>query len=202
MAIPKLEGMSIGTRERVCALALIPIGILSGVFFQACHKGCGCAFGFLRSKGGVVCCAVLGGVALGLMGMAVPFCMFSGEEQMEELSQVYVAYAPLALVGIGAAKLLLTNVCIQSGWKGGHFFPVIFSGASIGFGAGVLLQVNPVFAAAVVTASLLGYMMRKPVAVSVLLLLCFPAEGIVWMLCAAAAGALPHSLLGRDAQKG
>ena len=107
---------------------------------------------------------------------------------MEVLAKDYLAYAPAMLIVIGAAKLFLTNVCIQSGWKGGHFFPVIFSGVSIGYGMGMLCAIDPVFGAAVVTAALLGYMMKKPVAVVLLLMLCFPLDAIVWMLVAAALG--------------
>lgn len=69
--------------------------------------------------------------------MYVPFSMFSGEAQMEELMECYMDYAPAALLLIGVAKLLLTNISIQSGFKGGHFFPIIFAGVSIGYGTGI-----------------------------------------------------------------
>ena len=164
--LPRLTAPDIGNRERFSVIVLIPAG----------------------RKYGVVACAALGGACLGAFGMSVPFSMFSGEAQMEVLAKDYLAYAPAMLIVIGAAKLFLTNVCIQSGWKGGHLFPVIFSGVSIGYGMGMLCAIDPVFGAAVVTAALLGYMMKKPVAVVLLLMLCFPLDAIVWMLVAAALG--------------
>jgi len=188
MAIARLEGEGIESRERIFVVVLIAVGILAGVLYTLFHKGSQKVFGFLIKKTGVILCAVLGGICIGLFGMYVPFSMFSGEAQMEELMECYMDYAPVALLLIGAAKLLLTNISIQSGFKGGHFFPIIFAGVSIGYGAGLLCSVSPTFAAAVVTSALMGFIMKKPIAVVLLLMLCFPVEGIVWMLLAAAAG--------------
>lgn len=194
MAIARLEGSGIGNRERIFVIILIVIGVLAGALYTLFLKGTSKLFGFLDAKAGNIFCAVLGGVCIGLFGMYVPFSMFSGEAQMEELAECYMDYAPVVLLLIGAAKLLLTNISIQSGFKGGHFFPIIFAGVSIGYGAGLLCSVSPVFAAAIVTSALMGFIMKKPIAVVLLLMLCFPVEGIVWMFLAAEAGSFIQSL--------
>lgn len=195
MAIPRLEGSGISSRERIFVIILIAIGILAGILYSLFLKGTEKLFGILNKKTGVIFCAVLGGICIGLFGMYVPFSMFSGEAQMEELLECYLDYAPVTLLLIGIAKLLLTNISIQSGFKGGHFFPVIFAGVSIGYGAGLFCSISPVFAAAIVTSALMGYIMKKPVAVVLLLMLCFPVEGIVWMLLAAEAGSCIQALI-------
>lgn len=192
--LPRLTAPDIGDRERFSVIVLIPAGIVAGIVYTVFHTGCSRFFGVLQKKCGVIVCAVLGGVILGIFGMLVPFSMFSGESQMKVLAETYLEYAPVMLIGVGIAKLLITNVCIQSGWKGGHFFPVIFSGVSIGYGMGMFCSIDPVFGAAVVTATLLGYMMKKPVAVVLLLMLCFPMDAVVWMLVAAALGAAVPAL--------
>lgn len=83
-------------------------------------------------------------------------------------------------------KVLLTNICIQFGLKGGHFFPVIFAGVCMGYGVGMLICGNAeshlVFASAIVTAALLGGTMKKPLAVTMLLFLCYPVKLFVWIL--------------------
>ncbi len=117
---------------------------------------------------------------------------------MEVLSESFLEYTPAMLIGIGVFKILLTNVCLQSGWKGGHFFPVIFAGVSIGFGAGLIFSVDPVFAAAVVASALLSVVMQKTMAVVLLLMLCFPIDGIIWMMVASAAGAFLASLTRKE----
>ena len=71
----------------------------------------------------------------------------------------------------------------------GHFFPVIFSGVSLGYGLAILTGADPVFCVAVCTASTMGAVMRQPVMVVGLLLMCFPLKGIVCMIIAAAIAA-------------
>lgn len=100
-----------------------------------------------------------------------------------------------ALIGAVAGALvwiLLTNLCIQFGLKGGHFFPVIFAGVCMGYGM-AMLTCGPdgghvVFGAAIVTASLLGGIMKKPLAVTMLLFLCFPVKMFIWIFIAAVVG--------------
>ena len=111
---------------------------------------------------------------------------------MGELKHTYTRYLPAALIGIAFLKILLTNLCIQFGLKGGHFFPVIFAGVSMGYGIAMLICGNSgdhvVFGAAIVTATLLGAIMKKPLAVTMLLFLCFPVKMFVWIFVAAAVG--------------
>ncbi len=136
----------------------------------------------------------VGGACLGAMGMLMPVLMFSGEDAMGELAADCEMYAPLILAAIAFLKVLLTNVCIQSGLKGGHFFPIIFAGVCLGNSAGAMVfgysGGHMVFAAATVTASLLGGIMKKPLAVTVLLFLCFPVKLFLWIFLAAAAGSM------------
>lgn len=134
----------------------------------------------------------VGGFCLGIMGMLMPVLLFSGEEAMGELIADHEMYAPLALAVLAFLKVLLTNICIQSGLKGGHFFPVIFAGVCLGYSAGASVFGSSgghmIFAAAIVTAALLGGIMKKPLAVTVLLFLCFPVRLFLWIFLAAAAG--------------
>ena len=74
--------------------------------------------------------------------------------------------------------------------EGGHFFPVIFCGVSIGFGIGMLSGLDVAFCSAVVTAGLLGVTMKKPLAVTLLLLLCFDVNVIPWVLLSAFIGSV------------
>ena len=121
------------------------------------------------------------------------------KEQMGILMKEYMNYLPLALIGVAFLKILLTNLCIQSGLKGGHFFPIIFAGVCMGYGIAMLLcgnvESHMVFATAIVTAALLGGTMKKPLAVTMLLFLCYPVKWFVWIFVAAAAGSKGVSVL-------
>ena len=109
---------------------------------------------------------------------------------MHELMHSFGDYLPWMLVGLAFLKVLLTNICIQLGLKGGHFFPLIFAGVCLGYGIAMFAfpaaaAEHVVFGAAVVTAALLGGTMRKPLAVTMLLFLCFPVRMFVWIFLAA-----------------
>lgn len=148
----------------------------------------------------IVCTA--GGIILGVMGTYLPLTMFSGEESITVVKESFAEFAPWILIISGVLKLVLTNICIKSGWKGGHFFPVIFCGVSIGYGVAMLGGLDTAFCAAVVTAGLLGVTMKKPLAVTMLLLLCFDARVIPWILLAAFLGSIiPTKIFGNNKKK-
>lgn len=131
------------------------------------------------------------GACLGVIGFLLPVVMFSGEESMAEMSELFGVYAVAMWLVIALVKVLITNICIQGGLRGGHFFPLIFAGVSCGYGLAALVVSgtdHQVFAAAIVTAALLGGTMKKPLAVTVLLLICFPAQLILWYFVAATIG--------------
>lgn len=163
-------------------------GCILAKFYEVTHHAGQVAAGKIP---GIVREAI-GGLCLGAAGTLVPAVMFSGEEQMAELMTEYTHYLPWMLIGVAFLKVLLTNICIQMGLKGGHFFPVIFAGVCLGYGIAMFVfpesAGHVVFAAAIVTATMLGGTMKKPLAVTMLLLICFPVKMFVWILLAAAVG--------------
>ena len=146
---------------------------------------------------------ILAGLCLGVIGMLIPAVMFSGEEQMGVLMKEYAGYMAIALIGVAFLKIILTNLCIQFGLKGGHFFPVIFAGVCLGYGLAMLFfgqqgDSHVVFAAAIVTSTLLGGIMKKPLAVTMLLFLCFPVKIFIWIFIAAAVGSKCVKKMGKE----
>lgn len=119
--------------------------------------------------------------------------MFAGETQADVLMETYLTIPTGVLIATGLVKAMLTPALINLGWRGGHFFPVIFSGVSLGYGLAILTGADPVFCVAVCTASTMGAVMRQPVMVVGLLLMCFPLKGIICMIIAAGIP-LPKSL--------
>ena len=145
------------------------------------------------------------GLVLGVCGVFLPYTMFAGEAQSNMLMQGYAAIPWVALVATAFVKAAVTPLCINLGWRGGHFFPVIFSGVSLGYGFALLSGADPVFCVACCTASLMGAVMRQPVMAALLLMMCFPLKGIVAMLVCAVIGAaipLPAALRGKEKPEG
>lgn len=195
LGIHRIESAEITNTERFWGIPLTLVGVVLGYIYVAFDKTTKILFGKLQSKVSIVFSTLIGGLILGISGCFLPMTMFAGEEQMYELVEGYNNYAPWILIITGLVKLLITNVCIKSGWRGGHFFPVIFSGVSIGYGVAMITGLNATFCLAVITAGVLGVIMRKPAAVSLLLLLCFPVRIIPWLMISAFIGS--HVPLGR-----
>lgn len=188
--LPRMGGYTITNTERLWGIPLALLGAVCGLLFIVFEKGTSIVFSKVQDKCGLIFSTTLGGVLLGIVGICMPLVLFSGEESITEIQSTYMEFAPWLLIAVGVVKLLMTNVCIQSGWKGGHFFPVIFCGISIGYGVAMLSGLDLAFCAGVITAGLLGATMKKPLAVTLLLLLCFDISTIPWILLAAFLGSI------------
>lgn len=132
--------------------------------------------------------AIIAGLLLGIAGTFLPLVMFSGEEQMGEVIASYKQLGVVILLLTAIIKLFITNICISFGFKGGHFFPNIFSGICIGYAVAIILGINPVFCVCVVTTSLMTFLIKKPFAVVLLLLICFPVQALPVMLASTIIG--------------
>ena len=192
---PSFSEVSIDTKDYIFLVLYIAVGFGMYLLYEGSEhvldKVSGIIPGIMRET--------LCGVLIGVIGILLPFILFSGEEQMAELMDRFQEYTPLFLIGMALLKILLTSFCLSFGMKGGHFFPLIFACTCMGFGLAALFFENPsshiVFAAGIVTAATLGAQLKKPLAVSFLLLLCFPVRFLFWLfLSAALSGALAKRL--------
>ena len=185
---PSFSATAISAGDYALVLLYIPVGLLLYYGFTAAE--------FLTEWAAIRWPAVwregICGLLIGAIGLAVPMVLFSGEEQMSELMVSFGSYTPWILFGICLLKLVMTAFCLNFGMKGGHFFPLIFACVCMGFALAMLIFKSPadhvVFAAGVVTSATLGAQLKKPLAVSALMLLCFPARLLFWIFLAAAAG--------------
>ena len=193
--MPRFDAVEMGGYELTLLIPLALVGTACGWVFHSANA----ATKHLSSKIGnrPVLKPVLAGAVLAVCGMVLPYTMFAGESQTHCLMAGYTAIPAAALIATGFVKSALTPTCLNLGWCGGHFFPVIFSGISLGYGFALLAGAEPVFCVAACTAALMGAVMRQPVMAALLLIMCFPAKGIAVMLAAAVIGAaipLPRAL--------
>lgn len=201
MSLGHFDDVTIRWTEVLALLPLAAVGVLGGVWYHASTKLAHRLAAPLVRKGRTVTLAVVGGLVLGLCGVLLPYSMFAGEHQMTQIMGEWQIMGVGLLIATCFVKLLLTNLCLASGWKGGNIFPVIFSGISLGYAMAILgsgLGLSPHYCVAIVSAALTGTVMRKPVAVALLLLLCFPLNALLPMLAAAFIGGaipLPKRLL-------
>ena len=130
--------------------------------------------------------------------MVLPYVLFPGEVQSEELMQSWTTWTALALLCTGLLKAVVTPMCLNMGWIGGNFFPSIFAGVAAGYGLSMITGADPMLMVTVTATAFLAGVIRKPVLVLAVLFLCFPVAGLFWMGLAAIIGAalpIPRVLL-------
>ena len=197
LSLPRYTDISFGKEELIWAVPLILVGAVAGWLFRIFDA----VFSRISELAGdrPVSKAVTAGVILGLCGMALPFVMFSGEVQADELNATWAALSAAVLVATGFVKIAATALCVNMGWRGGHFFPTVFAGISIGYGMASVLGIDPVFCVCAVTAAVVGGVVRRPLMAVLLLFLCFPLHSVVLLAAAAFVGSkvpLPGSVKG------
>ena len=201
MGMPHYSEINITSAEITLAIPLAIVGAIAGWLYHPFNhlaKKYGHA---LRKK--VILRATLTGIMLGALGVLLPFTMFAGETQAEELDLIWMNMGAITLIATGILKILITPICIHGGWRGGHFFPIIFSGIAIGYAMAILTGLDPVFCLCIVTSAVMGAVMRQVVLSAMLLILCFPASAVVVLLAGSLIGSLvpvPKNML-NDSEK-
>ncbi len=187
MSLPRYSEIAYGKEEFLWLIPVAIVGGMGGWLFcvsDVCFEHIG-----ERLKGNPVLVPIIGGAILGACGMVLPLTMFAGEMQAEELNETWFTMSVMILLLTGFIKILVTAMCVNMGWRGGHFFPVIFSGIAIGYGMAMALGIDPVFSVCVATAAVVGGVMRRPLIAVLLLFLCFPLHSVMILAAGAVIGA-------------
>ncbi|WP_141015333.1 chloride channel protein [Nocardioides sambongensis] len=146
--------------------------------------------------------ATAGGLVLGLCGAVSPLALFSGSHGSEDLIADVAQYSAWALLGLAGLKLLATVACMSTGWFGGQIFPAVFMGLAVGLAVAAAFPGAPMApAAAAGTAAAGTAVLRRPLAVVLILLFYFPADHLLAMLVGGGVATLLVTLLGERAPK-
>jgi H+/Cl- antiporter ClcA len=140
--------------DLVVAVPFSLIGALAGALFLLMFRGLRRLLEPMKKH--VVLRGVLGGLAMGLIGAALPLTLFSGEQETAELITLAAALGFWTLIALAVFKLIATSLLLATGWKGGYIFPIMFAGVALGLAAKVLFPGVPT--AVTVAATLAGAM--------------------------------------------
>jgi len=114
--------------------------------------------------------ATLGGIGIGVIALvAGEETLFSGEHELEVLLSDPEAYGAGTLILILAGKILALALSLETGFRGGRIFPVLFIGATVGFIASDLFERVPL--AVAVACGMAGAavaIMRLPVFIALM----------------------------------
>ena len=86
---------------------------------------------------------VIGGIAFGLVGVALPLTLFTGTDQLTTVIHDGVALGAGLLIAVVFAKILVFALCEATGFVGGPFLVMLFIGGTAGVTAHVLIPGLP-----------------------------------------------------------
>ena len=130
LALPSYTGVEIAHVLEALAVAAVAAGI--GLLLIALLRGVRLALAPIADR--IVLKATLGGVGIGVIALvAGEETLFSGEHELEVLLADPESYSARALLLILGGKLLALALSLETGFRGGRIFPVLFIGATVGF---------------------------------------------------------------------
>lgn len=130
------------------------------------------------------------GALVALVAAALPLVSYAGTEQLPELLAAPDAHTALELLATSLVKVALLSLCLNFGWEGGPFFPLIFSAACLGIAISQVAGIDAMLAVTVVAAALVARFTRKLGLSLVVLMMIVPVRGLLWTVVPLAAGAL------------
>ena len=86
---------------------------------------------------------VIGGIAFGLVGVALPLTLFTGTDQLTTVIHDGAALGAGLLIAVVFAKILVFALCEATGFIGGPFLVMLFIGGTAGTTAHVLIPGLP-----------------------------------------------------------
>lgn len=188
LSFPRLDDAAWSRELLLWALPCVAVGIAGGVFFDAMDVAAARLATALGPH--TVVRNLIVAVALSLAGIAVPYVLFSGEEDLGSVVAGWQELGVVLLVAMALLRCVLAPLCIRCGWDGGQFFPLIFIGVTLGFAMAAATGADPTFCAACSSAALLGVVMRRPLMAALIMLIVMPVPMLPPMLVAALVGAL------------
>jgi H+/Cl- antiporter ClcA len=87
--------------------------------------------------------STIGGVAFGLVGVALPLTLFTGTDQLTTVIHDGAALGAGLLIAVVFAKMLVFALCEATGFVGGPFLVMLFIGGTAGTAAHVLIPGLP-----------------------------------------------------------
>ncbi len=199
--LPRFDAFVAAPADLVAVVPCLAAAYALSFVWAAAEKAFGRAASAIGDR--PVAKALAVGAVLGLVAVALPEVLFSGESQTHELMESWTEYTAWMLALIAVAKLTMTALCVSFGWKGGHLFPCIFAGVACGYAIAMVTGTEALLCTVLVTSTLLARVLGRPLLTILLLFLCFPAHGIVWMTLGAIIGAhlpIPRALTAEDLQ--
>lgn len=151
------------------------VGVAGGALFLGLGRWMHQRLGFLKNK--TVLRGGLSGAVLGLIAGFLPMMLFSGQGYMQQIYEQAAKLGFWMLLLVALARFFMINLLSDNGWKGGQFFPLMFSSVALGLSVNSLFPSVPVPAAIYATmAAVITVVLPKPIIVMIVMAIFFPLQ--------------------------
>lgn len=130
------------------------------------------------------------GLALGTAAVFLPYVLFPGSQQASDLIQVWMSMSAAVLLLTAVVKTVFIALCLNLGWNGGPYFPLLFCGVSFGYGVAAATGLDPMLCVTAVTTALMAAFSRRAMAAAIICLMVFPLTSTPVVALALAVGLL------------
>ncbi len=125
-------------------LAAIPLGLAAGALALVTVVAIALFTKlFARLGNRTILRATIGGLAFGLVGVALPLTLFTGTDQLTTVIHAGAALGAGLLIAVVVAKILVFALCEATGFVGGPFLVMLFIGGTAGTVAHLLIPGLP-----------------------------------------------------------
>ena len=145
-------------------LAAVPLGLVAGMLALVTAIAIGGMAKLMAPLAKrTIIRPLLGGIAFGLVGVALPLTLFTGTDQLTTVIRDGAALGAGLLIAVVFAKILVFALCEATGFIGGPFLVMLFIGGTAGTTAHVLVPGLPEgLAFAAMFAALPGSLVAAP----------------------------------------
>ena len=125
-------------------LAAVPLGLVAGALALITMVAIAVVTRLAARLGNrTILRSTIGGVAFGLVGVALPLTLFTGTDQLTTVIHDREALGAGLLIAVVFAKILVFALCEATGFIGGPFLVMMFIGGTAGITAHVLIPGLP-----------------------------------------------------------
>jgi H+/Cl- antiporter ClcA len=150
--------------------AAVPLGLVAGALAMITVA----AIGLFRKviaplAQRTILCSTLGGIAFGLVGVALPLTLFTVTDQLTTVINDGAALGAGLVIAVVVAKILVFALCEATGFIGGPILVMLFIGGTAGTATHLLIPGLPEgLAFATMFAAILGALVAAPFSLIVL----------------------------------
>lgn len=161
-AIPNLSLMNLGEAALLGAL-----GALTAVIFVVVFRSIGYLTKYIEHH--TIVLATLGGLSIGLIGLAFPQTLFFGEKEIETIVETGSTFGIVMLLALTGAKMLAVSCTLHSGFRGGFIFPLFYIGAAAGLAISLAVPLHPTIGMLCMMAAVNVAITKTPISTTVIL---------------------------------